>query len=102
MKQIAFSVFSGSNYLINEKLFSFTFEALFMNSHIDSQFIFALADTRTYKLGQNNGKFSPPSSPLNQSVRIRVQSKTRHVSITGKKKKKKKKKKGRKAGCPRL
>ena len=30
-------------------------------------------------------KISPPSSPLNQSVRIRVQSKTRHVSITEKK-----------------
>ena len=56
MRKMAFSVFSGSNYLINEKLFSFTFEALFMNSHIDSRFIFGPANTRTYKLGQNKGK----------------------------------------------
>ena len=52
MKKIAFSVFSGSNFLFNEKLFSFTFEAFCMYSHIDSQFIFGVANTRTYKLGR--------------------------------------------------
>ena len=56
MRKMAFSIFSGSNYLINEKLFSFTFEALFMNSHIDSRFKFGPANTRIYKLGQNKGK----------------------------------------------
>ena len=56
MKKIAFLVFSGSNYLFNEKLFSFTFEALFMYSHSDSQFIFGLENTRAYKLGRNKRK----------------------------------------------
>ena len=85
MEKMAFSVFSGSNYLINEKLFSFTFEALFMNSHIDSQFIFPWQIQGPTNLDKIKKAISPPSSPLKQSVRIRVQSKTCHVSITEKK-----------------
>ena len=82
---MAFSVFSGSNYLINEKLFSFTFEALFMPAILGVNLYLAWRIQGPTNLDKIKEKISPPSSPLNQSVRICVQNKTRHVSITEKK-----------------